>query len=248
MSNLFESVITDVKQVEASLLGPAYQYYNNIKLPDEIGMSSDGSLSALGDDVDGLIAYVELLVSGEGKASSTGRPLGNKFFLKTGAKCKDVETTEEVDRYIYVDNVPAGNIPFISSGLGVNFTEFKGLVPGAMSNLNVLNPYAILQSFLSGSTPDCKNITMQTIDINNNISSETHYVTVVDIQNMDPCSFPDGKNIITNEQCKEAFKNTNIAKDAESVILPKDPLAQLYFASLSLVGIYIIYKLMIKSK
>lgn len=80
MSNIFESVITDVKQVEEKLLGPSYQYYKNIKLPDEIGMSSDGSLSALGDDVDGLIAYVELLVSGEGKASSTGRPLGNKFF------------------------------------------------------------------------------------------------------------------------------------------------------------------------
>ena len=34
----------------------------------------------------------------------------------------DTETNQEVDRYIYVNNVPQGNVPFISSGLGVNFT------------------------------------------------------------------------------------------------------------------------------
>jgi hypothetical protein len=34
--------------------------------------------------------------------------------------------------------------------MGQDFTEFEGLIPGAMSDLNVFNPYAILQSFLSG--------------------------------------------------------------------------------------------------
>jgi hypothetical protein len=247
MSNIFQEVLTDVKGVEEKLLGPDYPYYKNIKLPDEIGMSSDGSLSALGKDVDGLIAYVELLVSGSSKASSTGRPLGNKFFLKTGAKCNDVETNEEVDRYIYVDNVPAGNIPFISSGLGVNFTEFKGLVPGTMSNLNVLNPFGILQSFLSGSTPDCRSLTMETIDVNNNISSETHYVTLVDQQNMDPCIFPDKKNPVTGTGCVETFKNKGVAENAGTVSMPSDPLAQLYFASLSIIGIYILYKVINKT-
>ena len=97
-------------------------------------------------NVEGLIEYVELLVTGDSKASATGKPLGNKFFLKTGGKCaaidscsdpNDASTCEKVDRYIYVDNVPEGNIPFISSGLGVNFSDFKGLIPGAMGNLNV---------------------------------------------------------------------------------------------------------------
>ena len=168
MSNLFEEVLQNANEVQDKLLGPTYPYYKNIKTPSEIGMTSDGTLSALAQDINGLIDYVEVLVTGNSPASATGGPLGNKFFLMTGAKCLDNKSNQQVDRYIYVDNVPAGNIPFISSGLGVNFSEFKGLIPGTLGNLNVLNPYAIMQSFLSGSTPPCQELTMETIDINNN--------------------------------------------------------------------------------
>ena len=87
MSNLFEEVLKDAKGVEEKLLGPSYPYYKNIKTPSEIGMTDKGTLNALGKDIDGLINYVEVLVTGKSKASSTGGPLGNKFFLQTGAKC-----------------------------------------------------------------------------------------------------------------------------------------------------------------
>jgi len=40
-----------------------------------MGMSSRGSLSAIASDVGGLINYVELLVTGKGGASKTGKPL-----------------------------------------------------------------------------------------------------------------------------------------------------------------------------
>ena len=212
-------------------------------------MSSAGNLSALGRDIDGLIQYVEVLVSGNSGASRTGKPLGNKFFLQTGAKCKDVDTNKDVDRYIYIDNVPEGNIPIISSGLGVNFTEFKGLIPGTISSLNTLNPFNIMRSFLSGSTPACQNITLETIDINNNKSSETHYVTTVDIQNMDPCIFREKINPISGKKCIEGFDNnySNYSDyDNIKLKLPEDPVTQLYFASLAGVGIYILYSLMTK--
>ena len=246
MSNLFEEVLQDAGKVQDKLLGPTYPYYKNIKMPSDIGMSDKGTLDALGKDIDGLIQYVEVLVTGKSKASSTGGPLGNKFFLKTGGKCVDTATNNQVDRYIYINNMPEGNIPFISAGLGANFSDFKGLVPGAMGNLNVLNPFAIMQSFLSGSTPPCQELTLQTIDINNNKSSETHYVTVTDIKNMDPCSFSDRKNPVSGVNCKETFKG--ISTNAEPVQMPDDPVAQLYFASLAMVGIYILYRVMKKSK
>ena len=251
MSNLFQEVLTDAKGVEERLLGPTYPYYKNIKTPSEIGMSDKGTIQQMGKNIDGLIEYVELLVSGNSRASATGNPLGNKFFLKTGAKCaavdscsdpSDTSTCQQVDRYIYVDNVPDGDIPFISSGLGVNFSEFKGLIPGAMSNLNVLNPFAILRAFLSGSNPPCQTITMQTITSDNVRSSESHYVTLVDITNMDPCTFPDKKNPVTGQKCRETFQNLN-----PEIVMPLDPLAQLYFASLGIVGLFILYRLMEKS-
>jgi hypothetical protein len=251
MSNLFQEVLKDAKGVEEKLLGPSYPYYKNIKMPNEIGMSDKGSISALSKDIEGLIQYVEVLVTGKSKASSTGGPLGNKFFLKTGAKCVDNKTNEQVERYIYVNNIPQGNIPFISGGLGVNFSEFKGLIPGAMSNLNVLNPFNILQAFLSGGTPPCQELTMQTVDVNNNKSSETHYVTLVDIKNMDPCNFMDKTNPVDGTKCKETFTNNTTSSsfnDSEEIQFPDDPFVQLYFAGLGGIGIYMLYRLMEKSK
>ena len=259
MSNIFQEVLADAGAVEERLLGPNYEYWKQIKTPPELGMTSDGTLGALGKDIDGLVQYVEVLVTGQG-ASKTGRPLGNKFFLPTGGKCKDIRSCDgqgaecqlqEVDRYIYINNVPQGNIPFISSGMGQNFSDLKGLIPGAMSDLNVLNPFSIMTAFLSGSTPNCQEITLQTIDVNNNKSSETHYVTLTDIINMDPCSFPKKKNPLTNEKCKETFQSggfqSGVSKDATPV-MSDDPLAQLYIASLAAVGIYILYRIMEKGR
>jgi hypothetical protein len=249
-SNIFQEVLNDVQGVQNKLLGPDYPYYNNIKTPSQLGMSSNGSLSALSSDINGLINYVSLLVAGNSKASTTGQPLGNKFYLKTGAKCLATDTNQQVDRYIYVNNVPDGSIPFISQGLGVNFSDFRGLIPGTMSDLNVLNPFAIMQSFLAGSTPPCQKLTMQTIDVNNNKSSETHYVTLVDIQNMNACSFQNGKNPVSGKTCKQAFNTLSQTNEdtMRQVNLPEDPIAQLYFLSLSAIAIYILYRMIEKGK
>lgn len=246
MSNVFQEVLQNAQGVQEKLLGPTYPYYKNIKTPSEIGMSDKGTIKQMGKNIDGLINYVELLVTGKSKASSTGGPLGNKFFLKTGGKCVDNATNNQVDRYIYVNNVPQGNIPFISGGLGVNFSEFKGLIPGAMGNLNVLNPFAILQSFLSGATPPCQELTMQTIDVNNNKSSETHFVTTTDIKNIDSCSFSNKTNPVTGQKCKETFQ-TGVSANAAPFEMPDDAIAQLYFASLAVIGVYILHGFMEKS-
>jgi hypothetical protein len=248
MSNLFETVLNDAEGVQEELLGPTYPYYKNIKMPNQIGMSDEGSMQALGNDVNGLIQYVEVLVTGNSEASATGGPLGNKFFLQTGAKCKDVASGNQVNRYIYIDNVPNGDIPFISQGLGVNFSNFEGLIPGAMGNLNVLNPFAIMSSFLAGATPDCQELTMQTIDINNNSSTQTQYVTLADIGNMNACTFQNGTNPVNGSTCNETFQTGVSANAGKAASMPEDPLAQLYFASLAAIGIYILYRFMDKSK
>lgn len=245
MSNLFEDVLNDSQNVQEKLLGPSYPYYKNIKTPSQIGMSDKGSLAALGKDIEGLVEYTSLLVSGKSKASATGKPLGNKFYLKTGGKCKDLSGNEQ-DRYIYINNVPSGNIPFISSGMGVNFSEFKGLIPGTMSNLNALNPYAIMGAFLTGSEPECQEITMEVIDISNNRSMGSNYVATVDINNMDPCWFSDKTNPISGAKCTETFTDFNNNKYNDNIIkssvsMPDDLATQLQLLSVSLLGIYLVY-------
>ena len=232
----------------SSIFGEDYAYYNYIKTPKQLGMSTTGNLSTIGKDIIGLTEYVKVLVTGTSTASATGKPLGNKYFLQSGGKCTDAVTKQEVDRYIYINNVPSGNIPFISSGVGVNFSEFRGLIPGTISNLNAFNPMEMFQAFLSGPKPDCQELKMETIDIYNNKSVESHFVTLIDIKNTDPCIFPDKKNPITNDKCRETFSNLTQEECYNCYKIPKDAISQIYFASLGILSVYILYGIMVKNK
>lgn len=195
--------------LQESILGPDYKYYKYIKSPAEMGMSSKGTLETLGKNIKGLMSYTQLLVSGSGNASATGKPLGNKFFMETGATCSDVETNSTVNRSIYIDNVPGGNIPFLTSGTGVQFTTFSGLIPGTLENITRINPIRIFTTFTSGANPKCRAITMEVIDKDNKSSFETKYITEDDISDIPACSFlkKDGRKInpVTEVQCREGF-------------------------------------------
>jgi hypothetical protein len=206
-SSFFDKSLNDLKGLEEELLGPDYPYHKMIKSPSELGMSGDGG--SIGNNISGLIAYSDLLVSGQSKASVTGRPLGEKFFLKTGAKCKDKQTNQSVPRSLYFNTIPDGSIPFISSGLGKQFTSFEGLIPGTMSDMSRINPLGIFQAFMLGNQPECQALTMPVVDNQNVEKTETAYVLTSDIRNIPPCWFKDGRNPVTNETCKEAFTTLN---------------------------------------
>lgn len=241
MSNFFESALNDLESLEQEILGPDYAYYKFIKNPAELGMGSDGDKIAT--NIGGIISYVELLAAGKSKASTAGI-LGDKYFMKTGATCKDTATGETVTRSLYVNNVPDGSIPFISSMTGTNFKDFRGLVPGVISDVGDINPLGIFQAFMLGSNPDCQSITMPTRDTNNIESTESAFVTTSDIQNMNACWFTDGKNPISGVKCSEAFSNYN--KKMKKDKMPDDILIQLYYGSLGLLGLYILMRMVTK--
>ena len=256
MANFFEQAKSNVKELEQKVLGPDYQYFKYIKPPEEMGMGSGGDLDTLARDIGGLIGYVQLLVEGGGPAqkNKNGGPLGNKFFLETGAKCKDLDTGTQQTRSIYINNVPDGSIPFITSGLdGQKMSTFKGLVPGTMSNLAHINPMQMFQAFMTGTNPDCLNITMQTIDTNSISGIKSAYVTVDDINAMDKDWFPTGnypnKNYYTTkiaaaakplEPVKEKFTTFNKVDYSK---MPDDILVKLYYSALGLLGLYIFLRM-----
>ena len=211
---------------QASLLGPSYSYKDQIKSPDALGMSGAGNMDTLGNDINGVIGYVSLLVDGSGPATTTGAPLGNKYFMQTGAKCNAVDTKQDVNRYIYVNNVPPSPLP--------------GLIHGVITGLENLNPFGVMGAFAAGSKPKCQEITMQTIDVNNVSGSATHYVTLTDIKGMPNYYFSNGQ-----PPQLEGFQSQ---LDPAPVDLPDDLGIQFYYACLSVVGIYIIYRIMSKDK
>lgn len=231
---------TPTVQQRPSFFGNSYPYYQNIKTPNELGMSDKGTLSALGKDVKGLVSYIDLLVSGKSQASVTGQPLGNKYFLPTGAQCTDISSGQLVDRSVYINNIPSGNIPFVSTGLGTgNFKDFRGLIPGMVSNLNAFDPTKIMNSFNGEAYPKCRAITMDTVDVNNSKFTETNYVALNDIEDMDACWFPNKVNPITGKKCKEGFQNAGDEGGNSAVDVA-------FYTTLGALGILMITKLMMK--
>ena len=249
----------------SSLIGPSYDYWKSIKQPSEMGMSPGFSLGALASNVDGLLSYVEVLISGTGNASVTGKPLGNKFFLKTTGKCSETtaaqwkkerdedeawdkayeeignkegakQITEDeatklknalndqkkqrdearakdkkiVDRWIYVNNIPDGSIPFIASGAdGRTFNDLRGLIPGALGNLGALSPVQLFNGFTAGTYPDCAEISLQTVDNDNVRRSEKRHVALVEMAEMNPCQFPGRVNPASGKSCSNSGEGFN---------------------------------------
>ena len=241
--------------------GISYPYSKYIKSPTDLGVSGNGDLKTLGNDITALVAYAEVLTTGASKASATNEPLGNKFFLPTHSKCTDVDTNNSVDRYIYFSNVPAGNIPFLTPE-GTDVQNLRGLVPGILSNaanLQIPNPADIFQSFSSNGTGNkCKNITLEVIDINNNKATESQYVALSDISQMDPCLFPNKTNPANGNKCFEMFDNLHPHKKTlynsnnnhnnynEMLVykIPDDMAIQLYFVCFSILIIYLMMKIL----
>jgi hypothetical protein len=228
-----------------------------------MGMSPGFSLGALATNVDGLLSYVEVLISGSGNASVTGKPLGNKFFLPTSGQCSETTAEkwkkerdedaawekeyEEVDnkegakqitadqatklknalneqkkqrdekragdkqtvkRWIYVNNIPDGTIPFMASGSdGRTFDDLRGLIPGALGNLGALNPVQLFKGFTAGTYPDCAEVTLTTVNNDNVRSSERRHIALVEMVEMNPCWFPGGFNPASGNRCPKANRD-----------------------------------------
>ena len=67
---------------------PEYNYVQKIKSPDQLGMSPDGSFSAIAKNVGGLINYAQLLSQGGGDAQTVSGALGPAGFIETEQNVK----------------------------------------------------------------------------------------------------------------------------------------------------------------
>lgn len=261
-------------------LGENYPYWNYVKTPAQIGMGT--SRNDFTRDINGINAYVDVILYGDPVrsknvvATTTGKPLGNQYFLDTGGQCcidtsiggysQDASgtlidpsgnivtdssgnpvdasgnTCVKTERYIYIDNIASGVIPFIGE-LGDGKVKTRGLLIGMIEDLADLSPEGLFYAFLDGGSPKCSKVTLQTTDLSNNQAYETHYVTDRDLANINPCVFSDRKNPwkSSNQNCGEGFSNINMFQEM-NIRFPKDPMIQLYFILILILGVYILYR------
>lgn len=248
----------------------SYNYSKYINTPKEMGIKVGDSLDNVSDGVGAIFSYVKLLVEGKSNASKTGKPLGNKYFLETSENCVNQYTNEKVKRSLYFDNVPTGTLGILQD-TGNEFSEFKGLVPGAIEDVMAIGKIDFFAAFTDVGVPKCLPVKLKTININNKQSSDTHYITISDIEAISPCNFITKTNPVTNAVCTrdgftmsddntnedinnaELYKNYyNLDDDGDSgmdsknmkLMMPDDVFLKVLFYSLGALSVYVALKLM----
>jgi hypothetical protein len=222
-----------------SFIGKDFNYSAAIRTPSELGMSPSGNMNALAADIAGLINYTEVLVSGTGRAIK-GK-LGNQYFLKTLAKCK--LGGRDVDRYLYINNVPTGNIKMGGVSMTGGRSRMRGLVPGMMENIGKINPLAMFQAFSEG-TPECircpKSVCPVTDGPSNMPISKSDYKEVKESFQNIRNNFIGNKDIIANYHKKNSELHSILKK------ITNNKIAVSYNAGLSLLCAYIVYRFLSK--
>ena len=256
MSNPYDSGKGDPSGLFDAILGKsAYNYFDKIKAPAHMGMSTDGSIGALTDDVAGLVAYVELLAFGGGEASVPGGPLGNKYFMRTAATCVDPSGARQ-PRSIYVNNIPDGKFQLLpgDTGMTLSMGAFEGLIPGVVEDILKLNPMYLFQAFTEGANPKCTEVTLPVgsagepgvnpPDCTVPGACESHYVLNADIESMDSSWFSSSspKPALTEgfETLAEASQMARRGPGSH----PADPVITAWHAALGALGVFILFKIL----
>ena len=176
--------------------------------------------------------------------------------METPVNCEDKATKKKVKRSIYINNVPDGQIPLVSDMTdGAAMDDFKGLMPGIMSNIAQIKPMNILLAFVTGSKPICQRITMETVDVNNVSTIGSGFVTNSDISVMPASWFPNTagqrkRDYDLNEK-KESFQTVSGELTGSAIDyskMPDDVGIQFYYSMLGLLGLYFLIRIMLKKK
>jgi hypothetical protein len=155
------------------LLGPHYNYADELKMPSEIGVERNGSAQGITRAVAGVNYYMDAIGFGGSTLFAKGagmeqHPLGINYFIGTGATCSN-----GADMYEYISTIPSGNSgrvgKEIRKTLGV---DFRGLAPGILEDAaGALNPLPMFNAVTGSGYPQCKKVTKPVGDLKGKLRS-----------------------------------------------------------------------------
>jgi hypothetical protein len=164
------------KSESPGFMGPNYDFSNELRTPDEIGVKDDGSVNGIMKAVAGVNYYTDVIGFGE----STGMnkmmngnnlsPMGIRYFMPTGATCSNGALM-----WSYVDTTPKGNLlgnRIKGAMQNMGLPGMRGLAPGILEDArDALNPMPLFQAAMGSGYPKCKKVTMPVGDAAGNIKS-----------------------------------------------------------------------------
>jgi len=157
MANLDKNPLwNNLSNSSTNVMGPSYSYADNIQGPSSMGVSSNGTISQIGTNTGAITNYIKYMISGPA--------LGNRFFVNTGGTCKASDNSVQ-PRYNYINNVSSGvNVlpDAMKQDLSGIASDFNGLIPGMLEDVEGLNPIHLMGSLAADSEPTCDCYTCDT--------------------------------------------------------------------------------------
>jgi len=145
------------------VLGPSFDYLQQIKSPAEKGVSSAGTMDQVFTNTGAITGYVNNLL--------LGPKLGNQMFSDTGGTCRlpgtiDAKTKLDnkdgtiVNRWSWVNNKlgadDAAGILGPSFKRAVGGSGIDGIVPGMGGDIASMNPLKIMNALVLDASPPCQ--------------------------------------------------------------------------------------------
>jgi len=155
------------------MLGPKYDYTNELAAPSQVGVRLGGSFDDIMDSIGAVNYYIDAIGYGQATGIAKGQgkqnqALGLRYFMNTGMKCSNGK-----DMYEYIDNIPKGlggrAGDEMAKSLGV---RLRGLAPGIVEDAaNALNPMRLFNAATGTGYARCKKVTLPVGDDNGRIKS-----------------------------------------------------------------------------
>jgi hypothetical protein len=147
---LWNNMKSKKSSVSNDILGPSYNYSDNIPGPGTLGVGSGGSFSQLFTNVNAAVDYVKIMVTGDPQ-------LGNAYYVNTGGACVAPDGSTQ-SRMNYINNVSTGSnlVPQSMNELSFVTSELNGLIPGMAGDVEGLDPLYIFNALAEEGTPQCQ--------------------------------------------------------------------------------------------
>jgi len=161
-------------QVGPEVTGPNYSYTNAIPLPREIGVNDGDSIDSVKSALKGVAYYVDVVGFGSSSVQMTQgmdlKPIGVRFWMKTGYKCSNGATMWE-----YVNGIPDGKAfgddmaKRLADG---GYPAVRGLAPGILEDVRAaFDPVPVMDSIFGSGFPSCKLVRKEVGDQDGNVAT-----------------------------------------------------------------------------
>jgi hypothetical protein len=155
-NSLWSELENDASDVTTDVMGPSYSYADNVIGPAYLGVGSQPTIGQLFTNTGAIIDYVNYMVSGPA--------LGNQYFVNTGGTCIAPDKSTQ-SRYNFINNLASGDDTLpedMKVALAGIASDFNGLIPGMLEDIEGLNPLNLFTAIAADSTPTCECYTCPT--------------------------------------------------------------------------------------